>query len=221
MDSLHLRSRSKFANPRCMAKISKPLAQIQQELRKLENEVAALREDIAAKETRLSELVIAERVLGTIGEARESPDQGVAPLKKPGWSQEKRGPKPEGTPTVTEMIIAVLRANQKSRGLEPKEIADAIANRWWPDVTINAVGPIAWRMYKLGRLVKRSSRYSLPKSDEGSDAPTSEPSSSHGGPEGTTEKPSTASSVSKPSVFTDNRRKLLAQTALPSGHVPH
>jgi hypothetical protein len=201
-----------------MAKISK-LVQIQQERRKLESEVAALREVMAAKETRLSELVIAERVLTTIGEAHEI-DQSPPP-KKPGWSQERRGPKPEGTPAVSEMIITVLRANQKSRGLEPKEIADAIAARWWPDVTINAVGPIAWRMWKNGALTKRASKYSLPKNDEGSDASTSEPSSSQGGPEGTTGKPSTASSVAKPSVFTDNRRKLLSQTALPSGHVPH
>jgi hypothetical protein len=179
-----------------------------------------LREVMAAKETRLSELVIAERVLTTIGEAHETSDQ-AAPPKKPKWSQSSRAPKPQGTPTVSEMIISVLRTNQKSRGLEPKEIADAIASRWWPDVTINAVGPIAWRMWKVGALAKRASRYSLPKYGEGSDAPTSEPSPSHGGPEGTTGKPSTASSVAKPSVFTDNRRKLLAQTALPSGHVPH
>jgi hypothetical protein len=207
-----------------MAKISK-LAQIQQERRKLEEEVSLLRNTIAAKETRLSELVIAERVLATIGDAREdhvdlTPDPEVPP-KKPGWATGKRGAKPEGTPTVPVMILTVLKENAKSRGLEPKEIAGFIAKRWWPDVTINAVGPIAWRMHKDGKLTKRAFRYSLPKADEGPDASTSEPSSNDGEPGGPTEKPSTASSVSKPSVFTEHRRKLLAQTALPSGHVPH
>jgi len=57
--------------------------------------------------------------------------------------------------------------SQGRKGLEPKDIAAEIAKRWWPNVTINAVGPIAWRMYKKGLLRKRESKYFLPSNEVG------------------------------------------------------
>ena len=153
-----------------MAKLSK-IAQVQQQRRKLEEEIAKLRETIAHKEQRCTELAIAERVLETLDGGTAEPAASAEvneEARKPGWTTERRGPKPEGTPTVTEMILQVLKDAQDNlksvrTGLEPREIAAEIAKRWWPDVTINAVGPIAWRMYKKGALTKRGSRYFPPR----------------------------------------------------------
>jgi hypothetical protein len=76
--------------------------------------------------------------------------------------------KPEGIPTMPVMIIEALKDAKARgvRGLEPKEITNFIAEKWWPTVTINAVGPIAWRMYSREKLAKRQSKYSLPRTME-------------------------------------------------------
>lgn len=157
-----------------MAALSK-IAQVQLERKKLEDELVTLRAMIAEKETRISDLIITERVLSDLSgnkadEPELSPKVEEPEEKKPAWTRE-RSKKPHDTPSVPEMILAVLRDAQADlkkgrRGLEPKEIAAEIAKRWWPEVTINAVGPIAWRMYKRGDLQKRSSRYFTPKTDE-------------------------------------------------------
>jgi hypothetical protein len=69
---------------------------------------------------------------------------------------------------MPEMILEALKdAKAKGvRGLEPKDIAAYIASKWWPTVAINAVGPIAWRMYTKEKLTKRNSRYFLPKATD-------------------------------------------------------
>jgi hypothetical protein len=72
------------------------------------------------------------------------------------------------------MIVEALKDAKARgvRGLEPKQMADFIAGKYWANVPINAVGPIAWRMYSKERLAKRQSKYFLPKvaSDETVDA---------------------------------------------------
>lgn len=76
---------------------------------------------------------------------------------------EKR--KPEGAPTVPEMILEVLLRPHLlgDPGLEPKAILAKIRERWWKDAPSASVGPIAWRMWKKeGRLVKDGNLYSLP-----------------------------------------------------------
>lgn len=85
--------------------------------------------------------------------------------------------KPAGTPTMPEMITEALRFARfvDKSGLTPKEMTKYIAGKWWPEVSMIHVGPIAWRMMKRGQLTKRSkddSMYSLPN-DESPGAGTS------------------------------------------------
>ena len=67
---------------------------------------------------------------------------------------------------LTAMILEAIQAHyrQGKRGLAPKEIRDEIAKMYWPEVTTEAVGPIAWRMMKRGELDKTPDElYTLPK----------------------------------------------------------
>ena len=50
----------------------------------------------------------------------------------------------------------------KPQGLKPSEMLLLIAERWrWPNVAPNDVGPIAWRMWKRGDLIKDGPRYRI------------------------------------------------------------
>jgi hypothetical protein len=79
---------------------------------------------------------------------------------------------------MPDMIIVALRDARSigKRGLEPREMTEFIAKKWWADVPQNSVGPIAWRMWKNHKLQKRESRYFLAKSDEEDDGGTGLPS---------------------------------------------
>ena len=77
------------------------------------------------------------------------------------FDEKKLPRKPDGIPTMPDMITKVLRENPE--GLEPKDISAIIDRRWWPGVPVDGVGPIAWRMWKRGQLGKNDSRYMLPK----------------------------------------------------------
>jgi hypothetical protein len=195
-------------------RISK-LALIQQRRKRLEGEIASLRSELESKEATVADLLIAERVLADISDAepeKKEPEVAKGP-PAPKWA-ETRTPKPEGTPTVPEMIVTVLRDAPKSgrKGLEPREITALIATRWWPDVTINSVGPIAWRMYKRGELSKRETRYSLPKSDEGTSETTPTTTTGNPSPGKTNEA---ASPARPPSTLLNARRMLLGNVAMP------
>ena len=74
--------------------------------------------------------------------------------------------KPAGTPTVPEMVIAIMeeRALIERSGFEPKHITAEIRKRWWPEAPAASVGPIMWRMAtKEGRLRKEGPLYYLPE----------------------------------------------------------
>ncbi len=146
-----------------MANISK-LQLIQYKRRKLASMIAEQREALAALEAQEHDLEVAERVLVSLDEDTEriaSRDRVVN--SEESTATESTG-KPEGIPTMPQMIYEALR-DAKARGqkgLEPKDITAFIAAKWWPDVKINNVGPIAWRLYKSEKLAKRQSRYRLP-----------------------------------------------------------
>jgi hypothetical protein len=72
--------------------------------------------------------------------------------------------KPGGLPTMPEMIVQALKVAQANGGvgLEPKDITAYIANRWWPTVKSESVGPIAWRMFSRKELEKHGDLYTLP-----------------------------------------------------------
>lgn len=88
----------------------------------------------------------------------------VEPEEEPA-GPEKR--KPDGTPAVPEMILEVLLRPHLlgDPGMEPKEITAKIRERWWPDAPTSSIGPIAWRMWKEGRLRKFGAAYSMLEDD--------------------------------------------------------
>lgn len=142
-----------------MAKVSK----IQMILAKrvtVEAEINRYREAIAVLEEQIKEFEIAERVLQSL-ESNESavPRSPAHPVVGEGTQ------KPDGIPTMPEMILDALRES-KPRGLEPRDMVLFIEKKYWPNVPSNAVGPIAWRMHDRGELRKRESKYFLPKDDE-------------------------------------------------------
>jgi hypothetical protein len=147
-----------------MANVSK-LKLIQDKRRAISLQIVRQREILTALETQERELEIAERVLVAL-DLESVPE--IAPEQEQHvtlTATDLAVGKPEGIPTMPQMILeALYEAKARGvRGLEPKEITNFIAERWWPAVTINAVGPIAWRMHKGDRLSKRQSKYSLPK----------------------------------------------------------
>ncbi len=76
--------------------------------------------------------------------------------------------KPPNIPTIPEMITDILKPHAAngtvtySPAMTPKQLADAIRERWWPSVTPTEISPIAWRMAKRGELVKNGSLYHRP-----------------------------------------------------------
>jgi hypothetical protein len=142
------------ATPRTV--IVKRRLEIEAEIERLAAQIGAAQTAISAWRVQLTELAVAERVWTHLEpELIEAAPTDAAAANR----------KPAGIPSVPAMILAALH-DAKRRGLPglaPKEMASFIAERWWPDITINDVGPIAWRMReKQGVLVKVESLYCLP-----------------------------------------------------------
>ena len=139
-----------------MANVSK-LQVIRQKRRGFEQEIERLQAEV-------QRLAIAESVLADLENLTPETD-GLSQFPSP----QEGTAKPEGIPTMPEMITEALKVAKSNghKGLEPKEIANYIEQKWWPNVPINAVGPIAWRMATRQQLKKRQSRYSLPSEAEG------------------------------------------------------
>ncbi|MCA1549311.1 hypothetical protein I6F36_20995 [Bradyrhizobium sp. BRP19] len=142
-----------------------PYAMLLHRRKEIQSELDDLRKRLTALETEDQELASAEKVLSRFGAAQ--PDFVALTAEGITVGEIKSSGKPEGTPTTPNMILALLREAQAQGkpGLEPKEMQIAIARRWWPTVKSEDVGPTAWRMWKVGRLVKDGSLYMLRKSD--------------------------------------------------------
>ncbi len=71
-------------------------------------------------------------------------------------------------------------------GQTPSEMVSFISRKWWPEVELANVGPIAWRMWKKGQLEKDDSTYRRPKPKKSNETPDSEEpgESEHQGGEG-------------------------------------
>jgi hypothetical protein len=65
--------------------------------------------------------------------------------------------KPNGIPTVPEMIIEAIKDanNSGNPGLGPRGLKSYIRGRYWPGMPDRVPGPIAWRMWKRGELGKK------------------------------------------------------------------
>jgi hypothetical protein len=173
---------------------SDPLSMIKARREAIAQEITFLNNRIIRLRAELPELSVAERVLIKLVEmdikssekvseppepeppAPEPPDPDLEPdplgeMGPEGAALElPRTRKPDGTPTMPDMILTILADEFRNgkRGMEPKEMTAIIADRWYPGVTTEAVGPIAWRMFKRGQLAKDGPLYLLPQASEGS-----------------------------------------------------
>ncbi|KPH74593.1 hypothetical protein [Bosea vaviloviae] len=148
--------------------MSTDLTLIRRRRAEIEGEITRLQTRVQELQADYRDLAIAERVIAKLtGDAGGTPSASVEqPSARPS------GGKPDGTPKVTDMIVSVLEDARKEglRGLEPKDMATRIAQRWWPDVRPDDVNGIAWRMWKREHLVKDDAVYMLPKKEEAADA---------------------------------------------------
>lgn len=142
-----------------------PLDQIQERRREIAREIARHETLIGELRAEDSEMKIAERVwLRLNNKGPDTANLFASESDALTGDTSERG-KPDDAPTMPKMIIEALEVDDfmgAGEGLEPAEIAKYIAKKWWPDVNPGAVGPIAWRMWKRGQLMKSDSRYRLP-----------------------------------------------------------
>lgn len=142
-----------------------PSALILSRKAQIEDEIGSLAARINDLRKELDDLTVAQRVMSKLyGMEAMADDIAELPI-----ADSNSLSKPSGIPTMPEMITAAIQSerdangNLLSLGLEPRDITKFIAENWWPDVRSELVGPIAWRMWRQGRLSKLGSRYCLPK----------------------------------------------------------
>ena len=130
-------------------------------LREIAREEERLTQRLRELHDEKRDLEIAKRVLARLHGPAESQGHHIGARA----AAEDGGAKPDGTPTVPEMISEVLADVQRigMKGLEPALISDSIAKKWWPDVRRESISSIAWRMWKRGQLEKDGPLYRLPK----------------------------------------------------------
>ncbi len=90
-------------------------------------------------------------------------------------------PRPDGLPTIFEMVVAVLddAAETSGHGLTGREIVDAIGVRFWPGIASTQILPSVYRFAKTKRLRKtKGGKFSTidqgqpaPKENEGTAVP--------------------------------------------------
>jgi hypothetical protein len=136
----------------------------------IDQEIARYRDAIAALEQRRSELEIGERIIAEFateqGAPKDESPRREASTSEQEQSDQKRPRKPEGLPTVPEMIVSALRDARArgSIGMVPAEVTAFIRRNYWPEVPPESVTPIVWRMWKKdGVLEKDGARYVLPE----------------------------------------------------------
>lgn len=124
---------------------------IQKRRSAIEAEIAHLRQRVSFLEKELPDLDAAERVLLKLASDSVDADK----------NDEVDTGKPEGTPPVSEMIqLALQNAHRHGKeGLTPQGILEVVRAAWWPSASTDSVGPIAWRMWKQGKLGKEGSVY--------------------------------------------------------------
>ncbi|WP_315756364.1 MULTISPECIES: hypothetical protein [unclassified Bradyrhizobium] len=153
-----------------MANVTDPLELLRarkakiEELRAKEAAERARLEALAAKRAKEEEEVaMVERVLARwadenasqvatadAGSADDNPESAsgsveasVLPRRPPGLGS----PRPEGIPTVPEMVTRLLldAEQQGKRGLTSAEILEGVEKRWWSGVPSNAIMPTVYR----------------------------------------------------------------------------
>jgi hypothetical protein len=81
------------------------------------------------------------------------------PVEAPQKPARRQTRKPDGLPTVVQMVLAVL--DGEDAGMRPRDIVKIARRKWWPGLRGAAVGAAAWKLAGQGRLEKDGAFYKL------------------------------------------------------------
>ncbi len=129
-------------------------------------EITRLQKQLAEMEKELVELDTAERVISRLSGA----ERGAPGAADEHESETPSGEKPEGIPTMPQMITEALTFYCRVQGrAKPRDVRDWIKRKYWRDVKGETVSSILWRMWKRGDLEKIGTQYRLPLKEETAD----------------------------------------------------
>jgi hypothetical protein len=83
-------------------------------------------------------------------------DKSATPVVNQAVRQKR---KPDGLPTITEMVLAVLEGEED--GMRPRDITAIARRQWWPDLRPAAVNAAVWKLAGEGRVEKNGHTYKL------------------------------------------------------------
>lgn len=111
---------------------------------------------IVALQREAEEIEITLRVLKRFPAGKEG--------QEPEQTSNKSGPpRPDGTPTLFEMVSLILSSARREGklGLTGREIVDEIGRRYWPGVQSQQVLPTVYRFVKETRLGRQDGKFVL------------------------------------------------------------
>lgn len=148
------------------AQVNKRMGDLNGRRAKIDRELEALAKEAAALETTLETLA---KVYGI--------DPSLRPEIKAGRVTGGVSTKPEGTPTLYEMVTTIFNdwafLDDKH---EAQDIYEEIRKRWWSDAPRNSIFPSLWRFADEGRIIKDGTKYGPIQKNETPDAGTSDAS---------------------------------------------
>jgi hypothetical protein len=135
-------------------------------------EIAQLEATIAELRSLVSDYEITERVLGSLSDGDDDDIQdeieieaksGEISITRTEAQLEVVRKKPDGIPTAPEMIYEALRhaSLRGENGLEPAAMLEFVQKKYWPEAGSSNIGSTAWRLWRVGKLKKSGSIYSL------------------------------------------------------------
>jgi hypothetical protein len=129
-----------------------------------------LRAKLAENDSEMAELEAAANVIARLtGVKTNKVGSAVTINPKKVVIAKKSRAKPDGLPTMPQLIIMALK--HEKRPLEPREITNVIRRNWWPEVEGQKIGSIVWRLNNRGDIqkVEGTSTYALPQKNEAPD----------------------------------------------------
>jgi hypothetical protein len=91
--------------------------------------------------------------------AHEPPPEKPTPAPACETPNGRQKRKPDGLPTIVEMVVAVLEGEED--GMRPRDITAIARRKWWPELRGAAVNAVMWKLAGEGRLEKHGHHYRL------------------------------------------------------------
>jgi len=118
----------------------------------LRKRLSEIEDQIAALQDEAQEIGVALRVI----------EKYTPPEVRTSAVDVKGKPRPEGIPTIFEMVAFVLK-EAGNEGLTAGQIVERVRLRYWPGLANAQFQPSLYRFKKEGRLIKSGNRFRLPR----------------------------------------------------------